>query len=290
MSNYVIVSDSSADLSQEMVEKLNLHIIPMPFILKDKVYLNHPDGREMNPSAFYQMLRDGESATTNALNASEYEQVLLPLLQQGKDILLVVFSSGLSCTYQSACMAVEELKEQFPDRKIRVVDSLAASLGQGLLLWHAANLKTEGKSIDEVTEWIEQNKLNLCHQVTVNDLHFLKRGGRISSATAVVGSMLSVKPILHIDNEGKLINNAKARGRAAALKSLVDTMEKTAIHPESQMVFISHGDCLDDAKLLAQQITDRLGTTEFYFSTIGPVIGAHAGPGTIALFYLGTER
>ena len=205
-------------------------------------------------------------------------------------MLILAFSSGLSATYNSSVIAVQELAEKYPERKLYTVDTLCASLGQGLLVYLAARERDSGKTIEEVRDWAEANKLSICHQFTVDDLHFLKRGGRISATTAVVGSMLQIKPVLHVDNEGHLINIAKARGRQASLKALVDKMEKTAIDPAHQTVFISHGDCLEDAQMVADLVKERLGAPEVYLNPIGPVIGAHAGPGTVALFYVGTER
>lgn len=230
--------------------------------------------------------------TTAAVNVAEYQAHLEPILAAGKDVLVLAFSSGLSTTCNSARIAAQELSEAYPERKILVVDTLCASLGQGLLVWYAARMRQSGKSIEEVRDWAEANKLHLCHWFTVDDLHFLKRGGRVSAATAVVGTMLQIKPVLHVDNEGHLINMAKARGRKAALKALVDHMEQTAIDPAGQTVFISHGDCLEDAQFVAQEVSQRFGIPleRIVLNEIGPVIGAHAGPGTVALFFLGKER
>lgn len=292
MSEYVIVTDSSADLSAELVEQLELSILPLAFILKGKTYRDYPDRREMPIGAIYTSLREGEMVTTAAINVAEYQAHLEPILAAGKDVLVLAFSSGLSTTCNSARIAAQELSEAYPERKILVVDTLCASLGQGLLVWYAARMRQSGKSIEEVRDWAEANKLHLCHWFTVDDLHFLKRGGRVSAATAVVGTMLQIKPVLHVDNEGHLINMAKARGRKAALKALVDHMEQTAIDPAGQTVFISHGDCLEDAQFVAQEVSQRFGIPleRIVLNEIGPVIGAHAGPGTVALFFLGKER
>ena len=290
MSEYVIVTDSAADLSAEMVQELGVEVLPLSFMVGDKVYYNYPDNREMDLRHFYRHLREGGMATTSAINVDQYTACLEPLLQAGKDVLILAFSSGLSTTYQSSAIAVNDLKEQYPDRKIYTVDTLCASLGEGLLVWYAAQKQKAGASIEEVRDWAEANKLHLCHWFTVDDLHFLKRGGRVSAATAVVGTMLAIKPVLHVDNEGHLINMAKARGRAGSLKALVDRMAQTATHPEDQVVFISHGDCLEDARKVGDMVQQRLGVKKVVYNTIGPVIGAHAGPGTVALFFLGTER
>ena len=288
MSDYVIVTDSSADLPASLVQELGVEVLPLSFTVQGKTYHNYPDDREMDPKVFYKMLRDGEMATTSAVNVAEYTAMLEPLLQAGKDVLVLAFSSGLSTTYQSSVIAVNELSEQYPDRKIYTVDTLCASMGQGLLVWLAAQERKRGQSIEAVRDWVEENKLRLCHWFTVDDLHFLKRGGRISAATAVVGTMLSIKPVLHVDDEGHLISMGKARGRGASLTALVDHMEQTTTDVDT--VFISHGDCPADAEKVAADVKKRFGTRDVVINTIGPVIGAHAGPGTVALFFLGTER
>ena len=288
MSEYVIVTDSSADLPASLVQEMGVEVLPLSFTVQGKTYHNYPDGREMDLNAFYRMLREGEMATTSAVNVAEYTAMLEPLLQAGKDVLVLAFSSGLSTTYQSSVIAVNELSEQYPDRKIYTVDTLCASMGQGLLVWLAAQERKRGQSIEAVRDWVEENKLRLCHWFTVDDLHFLKRGGRISAATAVVGTMLSIKPVLHVDDEGHLISMGKARGRGASLTALVDHMEQTATDVDT--VFISHGDCLADAEKVAADVRKRFGTRDVVINTIGPVIGAHAGPGTVALFFLGTKR
>ena len=290
MSEYVIVTDSSADLTAGMAEELGVEVLPLSFMVKGQTYRNYPYNREMDPGAFYAMLRAGEMATTAAVNVADYTSVLEPLLEQGKDVLVLAFSSGLSATYQSSVIAVEELRARFPERKIFTVDTLCASLGQGLLVYLAAKKQQAGASIEEVRDWAEENKLHLCHWFTVDDLHFLKRGGRISAATAVLGSMLHIKPVLHVDDEGHLINMGKARGRGASLTALVDHMEETAIDPASQVVFISHGDCLADAEKVAGDVKKRFGVKEVVINYVGPVIGAHSGPGTLALFFLGSRR
>ncbi|MGE4277536.1 MAG: DegV family protein [Lawsonibacter sp.] len=290
MSDFVLLTDSSADLGSDLAAQLDIQILPLSFTIEGSTYHNFPDNREMDPRLFYDMLRKGSVATTSAVNVSQYTEALEPLLQAGRDVLILAFSSGLSATYNSSAVAVEELREKYPDRKLYTVDTLCASLGQGLLVYRAAKEREKGKSIDEVRDWVVSHKLNICHEFTVDDLHFLKRGGRISSTTAFVGSMLQIKPVLHVDNDGHLVNIGKARGRHASLKALVDKMEQTAIDPRDQTVFISHGDCLEDAALVAQMVKDRFGVQNVYVNYVGPVIGAHSGPGTLALFYVGVER
>ena len=290
MSDYVLLTDSSADLTAELVAELGVEVLPLSFHMGDKTYRNWPDNREIDPKDFYRRLRAGETATTSAVNVSDYTEAVEPLVQAGRDVLIIAFSSGLSATCHSAQIAAQELSEQYPDRKIWVVDSLCASLGQGLLVWYAARMKAQGKSMEEVRDWLEDNKLHLCHWFTVDDLHFLKRGGRISAATAVVGTMLSIKPVMHVDDGGHLVPVSKARGRKASLLALVDHMEKTADHPEGQTVFISHGDCEADAKFVADEVRRRFGVKDIYINYVGPVIGNHSGPGTLALFFLGSHR
>lgn len=290
MSDFVIVTDSSADLPAGLVQQMDVRVVPLSFTINETTYRNYPDNRDMDPHAFYERLRKGEQATTNAVNVSQYIETLEPLLCEGRDVLVLAFSSGLSTTYNSSLIAAEELKERYPQRKLLCVDTLCASLGQGLLVWYAVHQRDQGHTIEEVRDWVEEHKLNLCHQFTVDDLHFLKRGGRISAATAVVGSMLQIKPVLHVDNEGRLINIGKVRGRQASLKALVDRMEQTAIDPGSLTVFISHGDCMEDAQAVADMVKKRFGVLDVMINYVGPVIGAHSGPGTVALFYMGTER
>ena len=290
MGEYVILTDSSADLSAKMVAELGVEVIPLSFTMEEQTYHNWPDNREMDPGDFYRRLREGAMATTAAVNVAEYTQAMEPILKQGKDVLVLAFSSGLSATCNSARIAAGELSEQYPDRTVFVVDTLCASLGQGLLVWYAARQKQAGKTIEEVRDWTEEHKLNLCHWFTVDDLMFLKRGGRISAATAVLGTMLAIKPVMHVDNEGHLIKVGTARGRNASLKALVDHMEQTVLDLKDQVIFISHGDCLSDARKVADDVKARFGVETVIINYVGPVIGAHSGPGTVALFFMGSER
>ena len=286
----MILTDSSADLTAELVAELGVEVIPLSFTMEDKTYFNYPDNRDIDPADFYARLRGGAMATTAAVNVADYTEAMEPILKEGKDVLVLAFSSGLSATCHSAQIAAGELMEQYPDRKVYVVDTLCASLGQGLLVWYAANLKKQGKTMEEVRDWTEEHKLNLCHWFTVDDLHFLKRGGRISAATAVLGTILSIKPVMHVDNEGHLIKVGTARGRNASLKALVDHMEQTVLDLKDQAIFISHGDCLADAQKVADEVRRRMGVKDIVINHVGPVIGAHSGPGTVALFFLGTKR
>ena len=290
MSDFVILTDSSADLHADWAAQMDINVLPLSFTIRDHTYMNWVDNREMAPGDFYQLLREGAMGSTSALNVAQYIDALEPILREGRDVLILAFSSGLSATYNSSAMAVQALRKQFPQRKIYTVDTLCASLGQGMLVWLAAQKRAEGMDIEAVRDWVEENKLRVCHEVTVNDLNTLKRGGRISATTAVVGSMLQIKPIIHVDNEGHLINVAKSRGRSASMKALVDRMAERVENATAQTVFISHGDCLEDAQAVGEMVKERFGVPEVRYNFVGPVIGSHTGPGVIALFYMGRER
>lgn len=289
MNNFAIVTDSSCDLPASLVQELDIHVTPLAFIMDDKTYWNYPDNREMSPEEFYGKQTEGKMATTNAVNVGQATENIEPLLKEGQDVLVLGFSSGLSTTFNSFKIAAEELAAQYPQRKIYAVDTLCASLGQGMLVYQAARLRQQGKTIDEVRDWAEEHKLLQCHWFTVNDLFFLKRGGRVSAATAVVGTMLQIKPVLHVDNEGHLINVSKARGRKASLLALVDKVGELGTD-HGQTMFISHSACLEDAQFVAEEVKKRYGTQEIIINSIGPVIGAHTGPGCVALFFTGSKR
>ena len=286
MNEFVIITDSSSDLPVAVAEELGVKVIPLEVNMEGDIRLND----QIDIKEFYAYLRAKHGAKTSAINIDRFTEAFEPFLADGKDVLYISFSSGLSATYMAAKNAAEDLSEKYTDAKVVVVDSLCASLGQGLMVKLAADKKNSGANIEEVVAYVEEIRPNLAHWFTVEDLFFLKRGGRVSAATAVVGTMLQIKPILHVDDEGKLISMDKARGRQGSLKALFDKMKESAIEPAKQTVYISHGDCYEDAKKLADMITDELGVTDILISEIGPVIGAHAGPGTVALFYLGKNR
>ena len=290
MRDYVLLTDSCCDLSVEMAAELGVEILPLSLEMGGKSYRNYPDGRDIGFQEFYTRLRAGELATTSAVNVGEFEDKMRALLQTGRDILCLSFSSALSTTYQSSVIAAEELRSEFPDARIETVDTLCASLGQGLLVYLCAMEKQKGRSLDEVKTFAEQTRLHVCHWFTVDDLNHLKRGGRISAATALFGTMLSIKPVMHVDDEGRLIPVSKARGRRASLLALVERMAQIAIDPANQTVFISHGDCLEDAEFVASELRRRLNVRTIHINYVGPVIGNHSGPGTMALFFLGTQR
>ena len=291
MADYKIISDSTTDLSVQLIEDADVHIIPMIYNVDGKDYANSPYDPVQSAHEFYELLRNGKMSTTTQINMETFKNEFTPWLEKGLDILYICFSSGLSSTISSANLAVEDLKEKFPDRRIVVVDSLAASMGEGLLVYLAAmKKKQENLSLDELAKWVEDNRLHLAHWFTVEDLNHLKRGGRVSAAAALVGTMLNIKPVLHVDDEGHLIPVEKVRGRRTSLNSLVEHMEKTAIDPADQVVFISHGDAPKDAEYVADKIREKLGVKTIYINPIGPVIGSHSGPGTVALFFLASKR
>lgn len=287
---YVIMTDSSCDLPQELADQLGLEVLPLEVMADGKNYRNWLDGREIGFKEFYKLAREGKELKTSAVNTAAFEEKMEKLLEEGKDILYIGFSAGLSTTYNSGEAAARELREKYPERKIYTVDTLAASLGQGMIIYYAAKKKEAGATIEEVRDFVENEKLHMCHWFTVDDLNYLKRGGRISAATAAVGTMLSIKPVMHMDNEGHLVAVGKARGRKAALCQLLDTMGELGEGLEGQTTFICHSDCMDDAQYVASQMKERFGVAQVNINWIGPVIGAHTGPGTIGIFFWGSER
>lgn len=287
MANYQIITDSGCDLAQSLLDTLDVKAVPL--------YVNfrgaeQPDSVDEGIKELYAGLRGGEAATTSAVNPDRWAAMIEPSLAEGEDAVVIAFSSGLSTTYQSAVIAGRELMEKYPDRKVHVVDSLCASLGQGLLVWYACKKRDEGLSAPELAQWLEEHKLNLCHWFTVDDLMYLKRGGRISAATAVLGTMLSIKPVLHMDDEGHLINVSKARGRKASIDALAKKFSELDGGFDNSTVFISHGDCEEEAKYLAEKVKAEYGVKEVVIGYVGAVIGSHSGPGTLAFFFLGKHR
>ena len=284
--SFKIITDSCCDLTAEMVAQCELSVANLSVEMDGRVYSNE----EMTPVELYTHLRNGKLPKTAAVNPDGWAALIRPALRAGQDVLVLAFSSGLSATYQSAVIAAGELREEFPDRKLVVIDTLCASIGQGLLVYTAAKLRDQGKTIDEVAAWVEDHKKNVCHWVTVEDLMHLKRGGRVSAATAVVGTMLSIKPIIRVDDEGKLENLAKARGRKASLNYLLDRMAESFDPELSDTVFIGHGDCLADAQTLESAIRSHFGVKNVYINYVGAVIGAHTGPGVAVIGFFGKNR
>ena len=285
--NYQIITDSCCDFTPAFYEKLNLRYVPLSVEFRGQTT---DDRNDDSLKELYDGLRAGEPAKTSAVNPTRWSEIMEPVLAAGQNILVLAFSSGLSTTYQSAVIAAQELGEKYPDRSIRVVDTLCASLGQGLLVWYACQKRDAGMSLDALAGWVEDNKLHLCHWFTVDDLMYLKRGGRINAATELVGTMRQIKPLLLVDDEGHLISMAKARGRKASIDALVRKAKELGEGYDNSTMFISHGDCLEDAEYLAQQLKAQCGVKEVVIGYVGAVIGSHAGPGTLALFFLGSHR
>ena len=290
MTDYCIITDSTSDLTPELVEYLGIDVLPMDFIMDEITYHHYPDSHELNERIFYQSLRDGKTSKTMQISMGMFIEYFEKYLKENKDVLYISFSSALSGTYSSACSAVKELEKVYKDNKVIVVDSKCASMGMGLLVYNAAEKRKDGLTIDELSEWVTEARDNLCHRFTVNDLFYLKRGGRVSQAAAVFGTMLNIKPVLHVDKEGRLIPVEKIRGRRQSLDSLVNHMEKTALNAKDQVIFISHGDCLEDAEYVKKQIQKSLSPKKIHMNYIGPIVGSHSGPGTVALFFIGSEK
>ncbi len=287
MNEYGIVTDSCHDLPAELVQQLELGVAPLSVQYDENMVF--ADG-DMPPKEFYDGIRGGKMPRTSAVNLQGWQDVMEPVLRQGKDVLALCFAYGLSTTYQSAVIAAQELREQYPQRKILVVDTHCASVGHGLLVYHAAKLHQAGKTLEEVYAWVNEHMLHICHWVTVNDLMHLKRGGRVSAATAMVGTMLQIKPVLIVNEEGKLDTVAKTRGRKAAMKLLVDKLEQTGLPGQNDVVILGHGDCLEDAKEVRQMILDRCNVKQVILSYVGNVIGSHTGPDVLVLAFLGIHR
>ena len=289
--DFEIVTDSSSNLVEEMIDEFGLHILPLTFMVDGKEYQSYLKGRHTDLKQFYTMMREGKVITTSLPNLADSEALMRGLLEQGRDILYLGFSSGLSGTFEATELLIRDLASEFPERKLYAVDTLAASGGEGLLVWHAVQRARAGATIGEVRDWVEENKLHLAHWFTVDDLMFLVRGGRVSKTAAWAGTMLNIKPVMHVDDDGHLIPLEKVRGRKKSLNALVDHMEKSAVQPiDNQMVFITHGDCLEEAEYVADQVKERFGVKEVVINYVDPVIGAHSGPGTMALFFLADKR
>lgn len=290
---FEILTDSSCDLTYELAQQMGVRSVPLTVNIDGRDVVNLLDGdpaSDLDMKAFFDQLRKAVPTSTTAANPAKWASAMEPILASGQDLLVLAFSSGLSATYSSAVLAAEELAEKYPGRKIQVIDTLCASLGQGMLVYMAAQKRLEGCSFEEVARWTEDNKLHQCHWFTVNDLMFLKRGGRVSAATALAGTLLQIKPVMHVDDAGKLINMAKARGRKASIEALADKVGETAINPQEQVMFICHGDCMEDARYLKKLVMERYHPKDVIIGYVGPVIASHSGPGTLAMFFLGEKR
>lgn len=288
MKDYIILTDSCCDLSAGMAAELELSVLPLSFVMEGREYFNYLDNRDIAPGDFYSRLRGGTLGTTSAINVAVFTEAMTALVEQGKDVLCIAFSSGLSTTYQSACIAAGDVEAAHPGSKVLVCDSRAASLGQGLLVYLAVQEKRKGRSLEEVRDFVEERKDHIDHWFTVDDLNHLKRGGRVSAAAALLGTMLQMKPVLHVDDAGHLIPVSKVRGRKASIKALLDQMDQLVEDPS--VVFISHGDCEEDARSLAASIQEKYKVDKLVINYVGPVIGNHSGPGTLALFFQGKHK
>ena len=287
--NFIITTDTCCELPKSYIKENGLDVVTLYYNMKGVAYGKDV---ELEVKAFYDMMRAGEMPTTMAANPEELREMFEKYLKAGKDVLHLAFSSELSSSYSNAAVVARELNEEYTDNKVVVIDTLSASLGQGLVIYKAVQLREDGWSIDEVARWVEENRLHFCHQFTVDDLNHLYRGGRVSKLTAVAGTLIQVKPILHVNDEGKLIPIGKVRGRKKSLMALVDNMERTigSYRDKNDIVFISHGDALEEAEYVAGLVKERFGIENFLIHPVSPTIGAHSGPGTIALFYMGDRR
>ena len=290
MDQYVLFTDATADLPNDLFERMDIQVIPMDFEMGGTNYTHYPDGRELSSTEFFQRIQNGEMATTSQINVTRYYDFFTPFLKAGKDILYLSFSSGLSGTYQASVLACNELMEEYKERKIVSIDTLCASGGEGLLVYMAAQRKQAGMSMDELVTWVETNRLNICHWFTVDDLHHLKRGGRISAISATFGTALNIKPLLHVDTEGKLAVHSKIRGKKRCIEKLLECMTESAIEPDKNPVVITHSNCYEDAAILADKVKEIFHTSDITISDMSPIIGAHTGSGTLVLTFLGTQR
>lgn len=289
MKDFIITTDSTCDLPKEYVKDHNIRLLPLYYSFDGKVY---GDKEDLEPKEFYDVMRGGKMPTTMAVNPDKAREVFTGLVNEGYDILHIAFSSALSGSCSVAATVARDICEEIPGAKITVIDSLCASMGEGLLIHKAVMMKEAGKSMDEIINWLENNKLNLCHIFTVDDLHHLQRGGRISKTSAIIGTLVHVKPVLHVNDEGRLVPLHNVRGRKKALVSLVDQMEKRfpGYEDQNDIIFISHGDCLEDAEYVAAMIRERFGIEKFLINYVCPTIGSHSGPGTVAVFFMGNPR
>lgn len=290
MNAFSIITDTGCDIALDVLADWGVRCacLSYKFTDEDTVYLNN----EMPTAEFYQAMREGRQAKTSAVNSETFRLLFEEELKQGRDVLYLGLSSGISSTFNAGRMAAEQLREEYPDRKILAVDPLSASAGLGLWIRFAVDMRDAGKTIEETAKYIEENRLSMCHWFTVDDLVYLKRGGRISPAVAFVGGMLGIKPVMHVDNDGHLANVNKVRGRRAAIRAIAERYAALAKDKENGVIYISQADCYADAEALVADIQALTGRTKGadHITDVGTVIGSHSGPGTLALFFLGTER
>ncbi|MGG7058509.1 DegV family protein [Clostridium tertium] len=289
MRKIIIFTDSCCDLPISFVEQNNIQVMHLRVNIKGK---DIPDdlGVSISHKNFYNLIREGEMPTTSQANVSNFEESFRKFVKEGYSIIYIGFSSALSGCVNSARLAKEVVVEEIKDADITIIDSKSASMGLGLIVYYATNMLDEGKNKEEIISWIEENKLKINHWFTVDDLNHLKRGGRVSSTVAIVGTMLSIKPVMHVDNEGRLIPISKVKGRKKSIKALQEKLKERIVNPEQQVVFISHGDCLEDAKHLRALILEEVNVKDVIINNVGPAVGSHSGPGTVALFFIGNDR
>lgn len=288
--SYKIFTDSTADLPYEIISKYGIEVIPLCYSINGTEYVPTPDGSS-GIKEFYDLMREKKHAfSTSMANGENFRSRFEKVLNDGEDILYIGFSSGLSSTYDSVSTTLKNLNILYPERKIYTVDTLAASLGEGLIVLNCAELQAEGASIETARDWAEGYKMKVCHWFTVEDLDYLQRGGRVSKTVAVIGSVLQIKPILHVDDAGHLISVGRANGRKSSIMKLLSKIGDLGVEIERQTLLISHGDCPEDAKALAAMIKERYNPKDIVINCIGATIGCHSGPGTLAVFFLGTKR
>lgn len=287
MRDYVITVNSTVDLPKEWLEERHVPVIPLKYTIDGETYT---DMEGLSAKEFFDKLREGKMSTTSQVNPEEAASMLEPFLKEGKDILHLGFSSGLSGTLNSMKIAGEMLQEKYPEAKVIVIDTLCACLGEALLLYKALQQKEKGMNIDELAQWVEDNKLHICHNVTVDDLHHLQRGGRISKTTAVLGTLVQIKPIIHMDDNGKLQVIGKERGRKRSLNKIVDMAVEQSKGWDNDIIMITHGDCIKDAEYVAKLVREKMGIDNILINNIGTVIGSHTGPGVVAVFCIGNKR
>lgn len=287
---YQIITDSSCDLPQSLVDQIDVRVMPLHVYIDGVHYYSYLDWHEIPPKAFFDRVRNGAKITTSAASLVENAEFLEPSLREGLDVIFISFSSGLTSNCHTMQLAAEELQEKYPERRILIMDSLCASLGQGLFVYLAAKKQQEGASLTELYDYLTELRLHVCHWFTLNDLMYLKRGGRISATAAIAGTMLQIKPVMHMDNDGRLAPVTKAKGRKAALTALAAKALETGIDLPSQTLFICHGDCREDAEFIAAKIREKSAVQDIIINYVGTGIGAHTGPGVVSLFFIGTQR
>ena len=287
MRDYIITVNSTVDLPKEWLAERGVPVAPLKYTIDGETYT---DMEGLSAKEFFAKLREGKMSVTSQVNPEEAAAMLEPYVKEGKDVLHLGFSSGLSGTLNSMRIGAEMLQEKYPDAKIIVIDTLCACLGEGILLYYALKEKAKGKTIEEVAQWAEENKLHVCHNVTVDDLNHLHRGGRVSKTTAVIGTLVQIKPIIHMDDEGRLQVIGKERGRKKSLNKIVDMAVEQSKGWENDIVMITHGDCIEDAEYVAKLVREKMGIDNILINNIGTVIGSHTGPGVVAVFCMGNKR